>query len=162
LTAQVLAQVLDRTLTAYRIGDPDGAYPIFSAKGSSLHPGRWNTVDTPVIYASEHCATAMLERLAAQGALPANQHYVEVTIDAGCSYEVFSEAHHPGWQDPSRNVSRAFGSGWRHEARSAILFVPSIVARMERNVLINPDHPDFARIHPGLHRPLWWDERLFS
>ena len=28
------AQILDRALTAYRIGDPAGAYPIFDAGGS--------------------------------------------------------------------------------------------------------------------------------
>lgn len=156
------AQVLDRTLRAHRIGDPDGAYPIFSAKGSALHPGRWNTVEAHMIYASEHCATAMLELLTAAGAMPANQHYIDITIDAGCSYEVFSEAHHPGWHAADRKVSRTYGSGWRRESRSAILFVPSIVARMERNILINPDHPDFAKIRPGLHQPVWWDERLFG
>ena len=155
-------QVLDRTLTAHRIGDPDGAYPIFSAKGSSLNPGRWNTSDTPMIYASEHGATAMLECLARFGAMPPNQHYIEITIDAGCRYEVFSPAHHPGWHATDRAVSRAFGAAWRREGRSGILFVPSVVARMERNVLINPDHPDFSRIRAGLHQPLWWDERLFA
>jgi RES domain-containing protein len=36
----VKAQTLDRVLAAYRIGDPDGAYPIFDATGSKLSPGR--------------------------------------------------------------------------------------------------------------------------
>jgi len=40
----VNAQALDRTLTAYRIGDPAGAYPIFDATGSRLFPGRWNAL----------------------------------------------------------------------------------------------------------------------
>ena len=155
------AQILDRTVTAYRLGDPDGAYPIFSAKGSATYAGRWNSIDAPMIYASEHFSTALLEVLVHMGQLPPNQHFVTLTIDAGCSYEVFSPDHHPGWSDRMEQVSRAYGSAWRHEARSAILFVPSIVARMERNILINPDHPDFAKIHPGLHQPVWWDERLF-
>lgn len=157
------AHTLDRGLTAFRIGDPDGAYPIFDATGSRISPGRWNTPDTPVIYASEHYSTAMLEVLAnAAGVLPPDQHFVEITIDAGVSYEVFSAPHHPGWDRADKQVARAFGAAWVSEARSALLFVPSVVARMERNILINPAHADARGIRAGLHQPVWWDERLFG
>lgn len=157
------ARRLDRAVTAYRIGDPAGRFPIFDATGSRIRAGRWNTRATPMIYASEHYATAMLETLAgASGILPPNQFWIEITIDAGIAHEVFSAAHHPGWDAPSRRVSRAYGETWRREARSAILIVPSYVARIERNVLINPDHPDFPRIRPSLAQPVWWDGRLFS
>jgi len=44
---------------------------------------------------------------------------------------------------------------------SLILMVPFVVARIETNILINPDHPDFSRITHGLHQPVWWDERLY-
>ena len=156
-------QSLDRTLTAFRIGDPTGAYPIFDAAGSRLYPGRWNTRRSPMIYASRHYCTAMLEKLAAgSGDLPANQHFVEIVIDAGVSYEVFSRAHHPGWDSPAASIAKAYGEAWRLAGRSAILLVPSYVARMEENVLINPDHADFPRIRPSLATPVWWDERLFG
>jgi RES domain-containing protein len=154
---------LDRILTAYRIGDPAGAYPIFDAAGSRLFPGRWNTRRSPMIYASRHYSTAVLEKLATgSGDLPANQHFVEITIDAGVSYEVFSEAHNPGWDSPAATPAKAFGEAWLLAARTAVLLVPSYVARMEQNVLINPAHPDFPRIRPGLATPVWWDERLFG
>ncbi|QUD87788.1 RES family NAD+ phosphorylase [Phenylobacterium montanum] len=157
------AQVLDRTHTAYRIGDPDGAYPIYDATGSRLYPGRWNTPATPVIYASQHYSTAMLEKLAhGSGQMPPNQHFVEITIDAGVSYEVFSVGHNPGWDLPDARVAKAFGEAWVREGRSAILLAPSLVARMEQNIVINPAHPDAARIRHGLHQPVWWDRRLFG
>jgi len=63
-----------------------------------------------------------------------------------------------GGPDPPR----AFGSAWIEETRSAVLFVPSVVAPMERNILINPAHADAARIKPTLEEPVPWDERLFS
>ena len=111
-------QRLDRSLTAFRIGDPDGAYPIFNATGSRIAPGRWNTAETPLIYASEHYSTAMLEVLAnGSGVLPTDQHYIEITIDAGVSYEVFAAGRHPGWDATSPGVARAFGAGWAKEAR---------------------------------------------
>lgn len=158
----MIAAVLDRTLKAYRIGDPNGAYPIFDAAGSRVAPGRWNTPAAPLIYAAEHYSTAMLEKLVnGSGALPPNQHYVEITIDAGVTYEVFSADHHPGWDAPDAAVARSFGQAWAAETRSCVLLVPSVVARIERNVLINPAHPDFRTIRAGLHQPVWWDARLF-
>lgn len=155
-------QKLDRGLTAFRIGDPDGAWPVFDATGSRISPGRWNTPDTPVIYAAEHYSTAMLEVLVnGSGVLPPNQHFVEITIDAGVGYEVFSVNHHPDWVG-SAGLTRAWGERWVKEARTVLLFVPSVVARLERNILINPAHPDFRHIRAGLHQPVWWDERLFG
>jgi RES domain-containing protein len=157
------AQRLDRVLTAYRIGDPDGVHPIFDATGSTLFPGRWNTPGSPMIYAAEHYSTAMLEKLVrGSGRLPPNQHFIEITIPNGLSYEVVEPAHLPGWDDPAGTVSRPFGADWQRSRRSALLIVPSLVARMEHNFLINPEHPEFARIRHGLHRPVWWDRRLFS
>lgn len=157
------SQILDGPLKAYRIGDPTGAFPIFDATGSQFTPGRWHTPDASMIYASEHYSTAMLEKLVnGLGRLPPNQHYVEITIDAGVSYEVFSQAHHPGWAGRDPIVARAYGRAWRLENRSAILIVPSVVARIERNILINPAHPQFTGIRAGLHQPVWWDERLFG
>ncbi|SDE57458.1 RES family NAD+ phosphorylase [Belnapia rosea] len=157
------AQRLDRVLTVYRIGDPNGAYPIFDATGSKLFPGRWNTAASPMLYASEHYSTGMLEKLVhGSGRLPPNQHFVEITIPNGISYEVVEPSHLPGWDDPSGAVSKAHGEQWHGERRSLLLIVPSVVARMERNFLFNPEHPEFPKLTTGLHRPVWWDRRLFS
>ena len=85
------AQVLDRTLTCYRIGDPAGAYPIFDPTGSTLAPGRWNTPGSPLIYCSEHYSTALLEKLVhGSGRLPPNQHYVAVPVPRGTTFEMLS------------------------------------------------------------------------
>ena len=62
-------QILSQGLTAFRIGDPAGAWPIFDATGSTLHPGRWNDPAHPVIYAAERFSTALLEKLVAEGLL---------------------------------------------------------------------------------------------
>ena len=157
------AQRLDRVLTAYRIGDPDGAHPIFDATGSKLYPGRWNTASSPMIYASQHYSTAMLEKLVhGSGRLPPNQHFVEITVPNGIAYEMADPARLPGWDDPSCAVAKEVGEGWQRSGRSLLLIVPSIVARMERNFLLNPEHPEFPRVTHGLHRPVWWDRRLFA
>ncbi|WP_027687214.1 RES family NAD+ phosphorylase [Rhizobium leguminosarum] len=157
------AQHLDRTLTSIRIGDPAGTYPIFDATGSTIAPGRWNTSGSPIIYTSEHYSTALLEKLVhGSGRLPPNQHYVTITLPRGLSYEVFSEPALPGWDSMPANVSKAFGERWCQEKRSAILLVPSVVARVDRNILINPAHPEFPSITTSLHQPVFWDRRLFG
>ncbi len=66
----------------------------------------------------------------------------------------------PGWVDAS--VARAFGSRWFAERRSCILVVPSFVARLECNVLVNPHHVDARAITTGLETPVPWDARLFK
>jgi RES domain-containing protein len=156
------AQILDRMLQAYRIGDANGEYPIFDPAGSKLYPGRWNSSSSPMIYTSEHYSTAMLEKLIhGSGKMPRNQHYIVITIPNGVTYETVSLHGLRGWDDPSGVVSRHYGETWYRERRSLILMVPSVVARIEMNILINPDHPDFSRITHGLHQPVWWDERLY-
>ena len=157
------AQVLDRILTCYRIGDPAGAFPIFDATGSRLYPGRWNTSASPMIYTSEHFSTALLEKLVhGSGRLPRNQHYVEITIPPGVTYESFDAAGHPGWDSVAAAVAKAYGEAWQQSRRSLLLLVPSVVARLDRNILINPAHADFHRVAFSLHQPVHWDSRLFS
>lgn len=158
-----MPQILDRVLTAYRIGDATGAHPIFDATGSTLYPGRWNTRGSPIIYTSQHYSTALLEKLVhGSGQLPPNQHYVEVTFPNGLTYEAFSPDAMPTWADQPPRESKAFGERWCLEKRSVFLIVPSVVTRMESNILINPAHPEFPRIGVSLHKPVFWDRRLFS
>lgn len=157
------AQILDRGLSCFRIGDPAGAYPIFDATGSSIAPGRWNTIGSPMIYASEHYSTAVLEKLVhGSGHLPPNQHFIKITVPRGLTYEVVSTAALPGWDLMPAGPSKACGEKWCQDKRSVILIVPSVVARVEHNILINPAHPDFRHITSSLHEPVFWDRRLFA
>lgn len=150
-------------LIGYRIGDPAGAHPIFSAEGARRVQGRWHETGDKVIYASEHYSTAILETLVHwNGLLPPNQHFVEITLPAGLSYEVVTPDILPDWHLPAGEASRRFGHLWYEQQRSAVLFAPSAVARLERNLIINARHPDFPRIKPGLETPVWWDDRLFE
>ena len=157
------AQKLDRVLKCYRIGDPDGVYPIFDAEGSKREPGRWNTETSPLIYTSEHYSTAMLEKLAnGNGNIPSNQYYIEITLPNGLSYEMVTKDSLPDWANEDMISARNYGANWHKEKRSAILIVPSFVARMENNILINPEHAGFIKITPSLPAPIWWDTRIYK
>jgi RES domain-containing protein len=159
----VTAQILDRTLISFRIGDPAGAHPIFDATGSSLAPGRWNTLGSPLIYSSEHYSTALLEKLVrGSGRLPPSQHYVQITIPRGLSYEVFSPLSLPGWDSLPPTVSRQFGEQWSDQKRTLVLIAPSVVARLDNNIMINQAHAEFQLVEASLHQPVFWDRRLFG
>lgn len=149
--------------TAYRIGDAHGTYPVYSAEGARRSDrGRWHQLGDRVIYASEHYSTAMLETLVRwSGDPPDNQHYVEITIPSGISYEVVTQHQVPGWHKSISTTARRFGHQWYVQQRSTILIVPSVVARLENNIILNTTHAEFARIVTGLETPVWWDARLF-
>jgi RES domain-containing protein len=148
-------------MTVYRIGDPAGEFPVWHPGGAMRHPGRWNVTGSAVIYAARAYSLAMLEKLAHwNGVMPPHQHFVAAVVPAGISYELFQPAAHVGWNAGVQMVAKRFGSMWLREARSAVLIVPSVIAPMEDNLLVNPMHPDAARIVPGMEQPVWWDARL--
>lgn len=133
--------------------------------GASLVGGRWNSPGLGVIYASRSYAGAMLACLAHAGIgrVPRHHAAIEITIAATVEIEHRDASNLPaGWDHADLRVARAFGDAWLREQRSAVLVVPSVVARREGNVLINPRHPDFSRIGAGAPEPVIWDARLFA
>jgi RES domain-containing protein len=94
--------------------------------------------------------------------LPPDQHYIPITIPNGISYEVLDTAALPDWYLESCATSKPFGQTWQQQKRSLLLIVPSVVARIEKNFLINPEHSEFGHLTTGLHQPVWWDRRLFA
>lgn len=148
---------------AWRIAD--GRFDPFSSTGAALVGGRWNSPGLGVVYASLSYAGAMLEILAHAGIgrVPRSQVAIEITIGAEVSVEHPGDLDLPaGWTGTDLSRSRAFGDAWLQSRRSAVLVVPSVVARREGNVLINPLHPDFSLITAGRPEPVVWDARLFG
>ena len=145
---------------AWRIAD--NRHPIYDGAGAMAWGARWNSPGHAVIYASASYACAMLERLAHAGigSIPRNQVAIAIDIPA-IDIEVITTGDVPGWDLPDGLASRAYGDRWILERRTAVLVVPSVVARAECNVLINPAHPDFRRITTTRPEPVVWDRRLF-
>ena len=151
------------TWQAWRIAD--GRFDPFSPVGASLVGGRWNSPGLGVIYASRSYAGAMLECLAHAGIgrVPRTHVAVEIAIAEALAVERHDESSlPPGWDHADLRVARALGDAWIRELRTAVLVVPSVVARREGNVLINPQHPDFSSIVASKPEPVVWDARLFA
>jgi RES domain-containing protein len=159
----VTARKLDQSRHAFRIGDPAGQFKIFSGAGAARVEGRWHDKGQSVIYTAENFSLALLEKLVHfNGILPDGQHFIKIEIPAGVSYEVVTKDSVAGWFEADSPRARAHGSRWLREGKSALLFVPSVVAREEQNLLLNPAHKDFAKIKAGLETPIVWDQRLFA
>jgi RES domain-containing protein len=89
---------LTSPMRTFRIGDPEGRFPIYSSKGAALVEGRWHEKGQEVIYTSEHYSLAMLEKLAHySGVLPPNQHFIAITLPAGTAYQVVTKDSLPDW-----------------------------------------------------------------
>lgn len=152
-----------KTGQAWRIAN--GRFDPFSPVGAALVGGRWNSPGLGVIYASRSYAGAMLECLAHAGIgrVPRTHVAVEMAIAEAPAVERHDESSLPaGWDHADLRLARAFGDAWVRELRTAVLVVPSVVARREGNVLINPQHPDFGGIIAGAPEPVVWDARLFA
>jgi RES domain-containing protein len=149
------------SLRAFRIADM--RHPIFDGTGAMLHGARWNSQGRRIVYAAETYAGALLEILVhASGSVPKGQGYIEIEIPAGLSVEEIAPEDVPRWESPSFETARKFGDRWYDERRTPVAIVPSVVTLVERNVLINREHPDFARIRASQPRPVRWDARLWK
>jgi RES domain-containing protein len=133
---------------AYRIGSR--AHPLLDGGGASASSeARWNSRGRHVIYASEHYATAVLEKAAQLSALrlPPTLVYIRIDIPLSASVEEVETRALPEWDAEDQSASQAYGDRWYDEQRSLVLLVPSLAAPgIERNVLINQRHPEFAKV----------------
>jgi len=130
-----------------------------------LHGGCWNSAGQRVIYAAESYAGAMLEVLvhANLSVPPKNHRVVRITIPEQVKIEAVSPLSLAGWDSEDLTAPRAFGDKWLTELRTAVLRVPSVITEgRENNILINPLHPQFAKIVAGEPEPIRWDARLFA
>ncbi|HKT68435.1 MAG TPA: RES family NAD+ phosphorylase, partial [Terriglobales bacterium] len=59
-------------------------------------------------------------------------------------------------------TTRTLGDEWLRSRASALLRVPSAIVPEAFNVLMNPHHPEAARIRIVSHRDYPWDKRLLE
>lgn len=138
----------------YRIIEPRQASQPFSGPGSDSG-GRWTSPRTAGVYASLSPATAMLEYLAhLEGATPDELLLVTASVPLDA---VLVQLELPSdWRErPYRTHVRQIGDEW-----SKALRIPSAVCPPECNMLINPEHGDFAKLQIEELTPIKLDSRL--
>ncbi len=148
-------------MRVYRIADR--RHPLFDGTGAMLHGGRWNSPGHPVIYAAETYAGALLEVLAHANTshVPRRHALIQISIPDEVLTESLDPSLLPGWNDQDQHASRAFGDEWLRRRRTCVLLAPSVVTDgRERNVIVNPLHPDFSNIRASEPQEVRWDRRL--
>lgn len=122
--------------------------------------GRWTSDGVCAAYASTSAAGAALEYLAhLEGDSPDDLVIVTAMLPGESVTAI--DTLPPQWRErPYREDVRAVGDGWARQKRSLALEVPSVLCAPERNVLINPEHPDAGQLKIRAVDPFHIDPRL--
>jgi RES domain-containing protein len=150
-------------MKAWRLSRFDSQQRTFDGEGARLFPGRWNPAGVPVVYASEHLSLAILEVLvhARADQVRVGFHAFEIAIPDALVELVPDEQLPRGWEGAAiARATREFGDTWARERRSVALSVPSVIVQQERNVVLNPLHPEYAQLHIARPVQFRFDERL--
>lgn len=151
------------SVVAWRIVRGRHVRTAFSGIGAQLVGGRFNSVGTPIVYAADSYALALLEVRVHVASFRGMRGRVALRVEMDSELiERMPRADLPGdWQArPAARAAQRLGDAWIASGRSVVLAVPSVVAPGHINYLINPQHPDFARLRIGEARPLEIDPRL--
>jgi RES domain-containing protein len=148
--------------TVWRITTARFAATAFSGEGARLYGGRWNPKGREVVYTAQSQSLALLELMVQDGPLRAHYVLIPAHLPAGLAEMRIDTAQLPeGWRTlGGRGALQALGQAWLQDGAMAVLNVPSAVLPAERNLLLNPRHPDFARIVIGAPESLQTDTRL--
>ena len=156
------------TVTLWRVASdtPSWTADDMGGKGAAGRGARWNRAGERVTYAATSISLAAWETRAhfgRGGALPWNRFLVRLDVpeDVWAAREVQLRPPPVGWDAiPEGMVSRVEGSAWLKSGRTALLVVPSVIISEEDNVLINPAHPNSARIVATKVRRFVYDHRV--
>jgi len=135
-----------------------------SGEGARLYGGRWNSRGMRVVYASTSLALAAMETFVN---LEPNLHpkdLVSIEGEVPDALEIGRlelRALPANWRQTRDESLRRFGDEWIRAAQTVALLVPSAAVRGERNVLLNPAHPDFSKVKFQEPDPFEFDARMF-
>lgn len=144
---------------------PDYTADDNSGAGAKITGGRWNRAGTPMVYCSTSIALACLETMAHLNfdGLPLNRFLIEASIPEALwdAAQSIKPNTHVGWNAiPAGKASQDAGGDWIARNASPLLIVPSVIVPEERNVLLNPRHPDMAKITFKKIRQWRYDARI--
>ena len=151
---------------AWRLVKSRNAAAAFDGEGARREGGRWNPKGVPAVYLSDHPALAALEVFVhLKGAATKIRFSLfRVEIPAGVAVlELAVGDLLPGWRtEPPTPRTMAIGEKWAEEGKAAVLKVPSVLVPAAANLVLNPRHPDFAKIRTGAAVEFSFDPRMWK
>ena len=140
--------------------------PGLDGEGARLYGGRWNEPGVPAVYTAEHLSLAVLENVVHFDRQSVRFHYQVIYADLPTTAtieEVDPTSLPSGWTDPILHPRLVeIGTEWARSGRTAVLRVPSCIVPQERNLVLNPLHPDFREIQFQSPEPHRFDARLLA
>jgi RES domain-containing protein len=137
-----------------------------SGAGARAHGGRWNEKGTPLLYTSTNRALATAEYLVHVDPLlqPRDLRMVSIELPDGATVKALRNADLPAaWNTyPAPAALAELGTKWAASRKSLALRVPSAVVAGEHNMLINPLHPEAAKVRVVDEQPYAFDPRLLG
>lgn len=126
---------------------------------------RWNSLNTYLVYTAESRALATLEvsvHLDFSEDLPTDRFYVEIDIPDDIEIlELPIDQLPENWDSkPPILETQYIGDDFVSQKDAAVLKVPSSIVPPEFNYLINPNHPDSAKIKVVSTHKLQFDNRF--
>lgn len=119
-----------------------------------------------VVYTSATVSLAALETLVHVDAAdaPADLVVIPVEIPEALGVREIATGELPrNWRaTPAPPALQQLGSEWARALETPVLSVPSAVVPQERNYILNPAHPDTARLKIGSPEPFSFDLRLWK
>lgn len=140
---------------------------ILSGKGAARIGGRWNRVDTPLVYTCSTLELAILEVLVhLEGTtfddLP-DLARVMLALPHESIIEVQAHTLPPDWNTiPYNTTTQDFTQDWLANRSALAMRVPSAVVPTSFNYLINPRHPLISTIQILDICEFSFDSRLFK
>ena len=136
----------------------------FSGEGARLYGGRWNSRGQRMVYCADSLPLAMLETLVHVDSdqLPKDYVSIQAGLPDGCAIEELGPEKLPhGWSSyPAPTATQLLGDAWLRKNEAVALVVPSVVSPTNRCILLNPAHPDFAKLSIANPEPFAFDNRL--
>lgn len=150
--------------TVFRICKTKHAATAFDGEGAFRFGGRWNSRGTRIVYTAGSLALAALEMLVhlEDDQILLDYSFVAAEIDPALIIRVKDFRPLPAdWgNSPAPLEIQQLGDDWARAQASAVLEVPTSVIPLEKNYLLNPNHPDFKHIRLGKIEKFSFDERL--
>jgi RES domain-containing protein len=150
-------------VTAWRIYKPRHRRTAFTGEGARLFGGRFNSNGVAIVYTSASESLASLEMLVHLQSAEILKAYVvrPVTFSEALVKRLRMADLPANWRrNPPPPSIQQIGDRWVAAAESAVLRVPSALIETEFTFLLNPLHPDFAKIRMGAERRYRFDPRL--
>ena len=151
-------------MEVFRLSREKFALPL-SGKGAAMKGARWNSVGVELIYTAENRSLAMAEVAIHLTLATVPGDYVMQTIylpdDISIQKLTIGELPTDWNVFPHPNSTQIIGDRFMAGGDYCVLQAPSVVTQGDYNLLINPHHPEFARVKVIGVEKFPFDKRVF-